>query len=144
MKALSIRQPWAWLILNAGKDIENRDWPTKFRGAFLIHASKGMTRYEYEDGCVTAELIAPRVRVPQFGQLERGGIVGMATLARCVGQSPSPWFFGIYGFELRDVLPLPFRPLRGALGFFDVPDEILNRPRGAAQNQSTGDKGIHE
>jgi hypothetical protein len=46
MKALSIRQPWAWLILNAGKDIENRDWLTRFRGPFLIHASKGMTRAE--------------------------------------------------------------------------------------------------
>jgi hypothetical protein len=48
--ALSIRQPWAWLILHAGKDIENRDWPTKYRGPFLIHASKGMTRDEYETG----------------------------------------------------------------------------------------------
>ena len=28
MKALSIRQPWAWAILHAGKDIENRDWRT--------------------------------------------------------------------------------------------------------------------
>jgi hypothetical protein len=50
MKALSIRQPWAWLILHAGKDIENRDWPTRFRGRFLIHAAKGMTRDEYENG----------------------------------------------------------------------------------------------
>ena len=33
MKALSIRQPWAWAIINAGKDIENRQWPTKFRGS---------------------------------------------------------------------------------------------------------------
>lgn len=32
LPAISIRQPWAWLILNAGKDIENRDWPTNFRG----------------------------------------------------------------------------------------------------------------
>lgn len=32
MKALSIRQPWAWLILHAGKDIENRVWQTRFRG----------------------------------------------------------------------------------------------------------------
>lgn len=50
MIALSIRQPWAWHILNSGKDIENRDWPTRFRGRVLIHASKGMTRAEYEDG----------------------------------------------------------------------------------------------
>lgn len=33
MLALSIRQPWASLILKAGKDIENRDWPTRARAA---------------------------------------------------------------------------------------------------------------
>lgn len=43
MKALSIRQPWAWLILHGGKDIENRSWNTNFRGRFLIHAAAGMT-----------------------------------------------------------------------------------------------------
>ncbi len=40
MKALSIRQPWAWLIANGYKDIENRSWRTNFRGEFLIHAGK--------------------------------------------------------------------------------------------------------
>ena len=39
MKALSIRQPWAWLILHGGKDIENRTWATKLRGRVLIHAA---------------------------------------------------------------------------------------------------------
>ncbi|WP_245839042.1 ASCH domain-containing protein [Yersinia kristensenii] len=39
MKALSIRQPWAWLIVNGYKDIENRTWNTKCRGPVLIHAS---------------------------------------------------------------------------------------------------------
>ena len=38
MKALSIKQPWAWLIVNGFKDIENRTWRTKIRGEFLIHA----------------------------------------------------------------------------------------------------------
>ncbi|MCG0445699.1 ASCH domain-containing protein [Pseudomonas aeruginosa] len=49
MKALSIRQPWAWLVANGHKDIENRDWATSFRGRFLIHAAKSMTRDEYEE-----------------------------------------------------------------------------------------------
>jgi len=42
LPALSIWQPWAWLIANGYKDIENRTWWTKFRGPFLIHASKRM------------------------------------------------------------------------------------------------------
>jgi len=40
MKALSIRQPWAWLLVEGFKDIENRTWKTNYRGSFLIHASK--------------------------------------------------------------------------------------------------------
>lgn len=48
MKALSIRQPWAWAILNADKDIENRDWRTNFRGRIAVHAAKTMTRDDYD------------------------------------------------------------------------------------------------
>lgn len=123
MKALSIRQPWAWCIISAGKDIENRDWPTRFRGPILIHASKGMTRYEYED-CMetvfTANALGTKLKVPAFEELQRGGIVGQAEIVDCVTASPSPWFFGAYGFVLRNAKPLPFRPFKGALGLFDV------------------------
>lgn len=48
MKALSIRQPWAWAIVNAGKRVENRTWETRYRGPILIHAAKGVTKREYE------------------------------------------------------------------------------------------------
>lgn len=126
MLALSIRQPWAWLILNAGKDIENRDWPTRVRGPVLIHASKGMTRGEYED-CREAlrepYIGRPHVRLPPMNDLARGGIVGSVEIIDCVTHSGSDWFFGRYGFVLRDAKPLPFRPYRGALGFFEVADD---------------------
>ena len=46
--ALSIRQPWAWLIVNGYKDIENRDWPTKFRGRMLVHAPRRVAAVEAE------------------------------------------------------------------------------------------------
>jgi hypothetical protein len=39
MKALSIKHPWAWAIVHAGKDIENRTWECRYRGEILIHAS---------------------------------------------------------------------------------------------------------
>ena len=48
MKALSIKQPWAWLIVNGYKDIENRTWKTNYRGTFLVHASKG-----FDDVCIS-------------------------------------------------------------------------------------------
>jgi hypothetical protein len=40
MRGLSIRHPWAWAIVHAGKRIENRDWYCDYRGPVLIHASK--------------------------------------------------------------------------------------------------------
>ena len=123
MKALSIRQPWAWHILHSGKDIENRNWPTKFRGRVLIHASKGMTRYEYEDGRDPLWASGgPAIELPSLEQLERGVIVGSVEIVDCVTRSSSPWFFGDFGFVLRNPIVLPFQPFKGALGFFDVPD----------------------
>lgn len=116
--ALSIRQPWAWAIIYAGKDIENRNWPTRFRGRFLIHAAKGCTREEYLDACAFMAGLCGGVKVPPLEALPKGGIVGMATLGACVDESDSEWFVGEWGFELNDVQELPFTPCRGMLGFF--------------------------
>jgi hypothetical protein len=40
MKIISIRQPWASLIVSGLKDVENGTWPTRYRGPVLIHASQ--------------------------------------------------------------------------------------------------------
>jgi hypothetical protein len=121
MKALSIRQPWAWLIVNGYKDIENRTWPTRFRGRVLIHASKAMTRQEYEKARARAERIDPTLIFPDFDALARGGIVGVARITECLKRSDSPWHIrGAWGFKLEGARPLAFKPRKGALGFFDV------------------------
>lgn len=79
MKALSIRQPWAWLIIHGGKNVENRTWHTKHRGRFAIHASQGLTRLEYHAARDFA--LERGVEVPAFADLQRGGIVGTVFLA---------------------------------------------------------------
>ncbi len=122
MKALSIRQPWAWLIVHGGKDIENRSWHTKFRGRFLVHASAGMTRDEYEEVRWWLVQFRGAVVLPPFEKLQRGSIVGSVELVDSVDTSDSPWYMGAKGFVLRDPKPLPFRPLKGRLGFFEAPD----------------------
>ena len=124
MKALSIRQPWAWLIIHGGKDIENRSWHTKFRGRFLVHASGGMTRGEYADACSFCRargLPAP----PAFTELNRGGIIGSVELVDSVETSTSPWYMGDKGFVLRDPVALPFQPYKGRLQFFEVTEASL-------------------
>ncbi len=128
MKALSIRQPWAWLITQGFKDIENRTWATKFRGQFLIHASKGMTKVEYEDTKYYIADIAPDIVLPQYDLLERGGVVGMATLTNCVANSGSIWHQpNCWGFALADVQPLPFIACKGALNFFSPPQDVTDQ-----------------
>lgn len=121
--ALSIRQPWAWLILNAGKDIENRDWKTPFRGRCLVHASKSGTKADYED-CLDflADRGLDRILeiIPAIDQFDRGGIVGAVDIVGCTDASDSPWFIGDYGFILRNPKTLPFVPWKGRLGFFNV------------------------
>lgn len=127
MRALSIRQPWAWHILNSGKDIENRDWPTSFRGRVLIHASKSMTKTEYENGRDPLWASGgPTIELPDPADMGFGGIVGSVEIVDCVTQSDSPWFFGRFGFVLRDPKLLPFLPWKGRLGFFDVPEAALS------------------
>ena len=135
MKALSIRQPWATLILRGGKDIENRVWRTKQRGTVLIHASKGMTRDEWEDAMAFARPLllerhgddAELWEAFAFDRQKRGGIVGAVDLIDCVYASPSRWYMGDAGFVLANPRPLPFFPLKGALGFFDVPDAVVDK-----------------
>ena len=127
MLCLSIRQPWAWLILNGGKDIENREWPTRVRGRILVHAGKGMTREEWEYGAGALFDIRPALQLPAYQELQRGGIVGSVEVVDCVTNSESPWFNGGYGFVLRNPVTLPFTPYRGQLGFFQVPDDAYQK-----------------
>ncbi len=123
MKALSIMQPWAWLIVAGHKDIENRTWRTSFRGSVLIHAGK---KFDGPDDA--QEWDWPQIERPC--DFDMGGIVGEAEIVGCVTESRSPWFRGPFGFLIRNARPLPFRPCRGALGFF-TPDYTPAPPKSA-------------
>lgn len=142
MKALSIKQPWAWLIVNGFKDIENRNWKSnnpgqRFRGEVLIHSGlvedtprcrevfhniHPMTglRFSFWDG---------NANTPEF---HKGGIVGRAVVTDIVTESDSPWFAGPHGLVITDARPLPFIPCKGMLGFFNVPEEVAEQVREAA------------
>lgn len=124
MKAISIRQPWATLIMKAGKDIENRCWPTTVRGRVLIHAAKVCTRDELEDAIDFAEDACGIRYSADLKTIPRGGIIGSVEIVDCVTRSNSRWFVGKYGFVLRNPRPMTFIPMRGQLGFFDVDLDI--------------------
>ena len=122
MRALSIRQPWAWLVVNGYKNIENRTWSTGFRGRIYVHAGQRTVADDYPEQreyLARAGIVIPVV-------VARGAIVGEVTITGCVSLSDSPWFCGPYGFTLEDPVAydLPI-PCRGQLGFFAVDDKSV-------------------
>jgi len=145
MKALSILQPWAWLIVNGHKDIENRTWSTRFRGQVLIHAGKTYPKGDFADDLDSYGRLYGGY--PATREAMTGGIVGVATIVDCVRASHSEWFSGPYGFVLRDARPLPLSPLRGHLGFFDVPDDLVRQlmtPGAGISDAGTSSVGLSD
>lgn len=118
MRAFSVRQPWAWLIVRGIKDIENRTWRTNYRGEVLIHAGKRMDR----EGLAWARAMAyfPGIEFPRVFPL--GGIVGAAEIVDCVSASKSSWFEGPWGFVMRGAREVEFRECPGRLGIWEMGD----------------------
>jgi len=133
--ALSVRQPWAWAIVHAGKDIENRSWNgsnpgLKFRGPVCVHASSGMTRDEFEDAIEDIDYAASNVdRLPQASELVRGGIIGVVDVVDVIRKSDSKWWCGPIGLVLRNPRAIKPIPCKGQLGFFEwKPFGTLSEP----------------
>ncbi|MCO6425420.1 ASCH domain-containing protein [Sinorhizobium meliloti] len=133
--ALSIRQPWAHACAAGWKDIENRKWRTAIRGPICIHASAFNKRNFEEDREDYLEVLHEHVGRPKPPTHEKvalegltfGAIIGTATIVDCVTRSGSPWFFGRFGFVLKDqrLLDTPI-PVKGALGFFEWRPRVTN------------------
>lgn len=118
LKAMTIRQPFAWLVTAGVKSIENRGRTSRHRGLIAIHASKAMPQATYQAACkLFGHGIDPAL-------MHRGAIIGVAELVRVVEQSRSRWFFGPYGYVLEN--PVEIEPIAciGQLGIWTVPPRI--------------------
>jgi len=133
MKALSVRQPWTFAIVMGFKPVENRDWTRAHRGPTLIHAGKTA-----EHGNINPVLrqIADQACLPlkdvhalYHKHAATGAIVGRVNVVDCVTSHPSRWFYGPYGFILKDAEWCEPFTWRGQLGFFEVPDTVVERLR---------------
>lgn len=132
MNVLSIRQPWASLIINGYKSYEFRSWKTKFRGRVLIHASKDVeTEYlsrfeslglEYPTSAIIGSvMVTDCVEVTEKFEDEliaENELVYGATRGRAG-----------YGFKVEN--PVKFDeviPANGELGFFEYlePKEVMD------------------
>ena len=127
--ALSLKQPWATLLVHGRKTIEVRRWPTGRRGRILIHAARVSDprpeawRHVPKDLLRSARLV--------------GGFIGAADLTDCqtyrqlrafAADQPKhlndpAWFDGpvLYGFTFANAVVLPFQTYPGWMRFFPVP-----------------------
>jgi hypothetical protein len=112
VKALSLRQPWAWLVAAGLKDVENRTRWTNYRGRFYIHASKSseIKVQGLGDQWIIQRLSGGNLTRYWNARLDRGAIIGEATLVNCRfrAQDEDPDRFsnwheaGLYGYILED------------------------------------------
>lgn len=115
MKALTIKQPWASLIVHGIKDIENRTWRTDYRGPLLIHASKTIYGGNLKGFLNKEQLEAVGEGYDEVvrEQLTHvGAIIGRVDIVDCVVDHESVWAEHDEDF-LNEVAPLyPCRPKR--------------------------------
>jgi uncharacterized protein (UPF0264 family) len=126
--ALSVKQPWAALLVHGRKTIEIRRWSTARRGRVLIHAARIPDDRPEAWAHVTADVEAT-ARL-------RGGVIGEAQLSQCntyrsrsnferdqaAHLNDPDWFRGpvMYGFVFVKARPLPYTRCPGSLHFFEV------------------------
>ena len=93
MKAITVKQPWASLMVHGIKDIENRTWRTNFRGRVLIHSAGSHGRKFSVD--LTDEQMKAAfgtiAKETMFGNLPFGAIIGSVEIVDCVINHPSIW-----------------------------------------------------
>src|SRR5262245_34152022 len=144
MHALSLKQPWAALLVHGRKTIEVRRWPTARRGRLLIHAARVP-----DERPEAWALVPPELR--DAAHLI-GGIIGEGDLTGCRAYrspatfaadqpahlNPPSWYEGpvLYGFTFANLRPLPFRPCSGWMRFFPV-EEASPATVGSAETSSS-------
>lgn len=128
MKALSIKAPGIWTLLN-GCPIDQRTWDTTYRGPLALHASKTKDRDKYNWLRARAEgLGIDRDRIPAYEKFRKGGIVAVCELVDCTRDFDSPWRHKHaypWAFALKDVRPVEFVPWHGSQRLFDVAEFVI-------------------
>lgn len=127
VRALTVKQPWAWAIARGWKDIENRNWPVpKFLlGEWVaIHASKSWDSEGLEGFCDIMDATGRGDPIYDCDDV-RGAVIAVVRLEGDVLRHSSPWFTGPHGFIMRDAIKLP-DPIgcRGALNFWRLPAAV--------------------
>lgn len=129
MKAITIKQPWASLIVHGIKDIENRTWPCpkKYIGQrVLIHASANKKEGWCLNGIQGSALRRSEscLYSTDYDNLPFASIIGSVEIVDCVQNHPSIWAEkGVYNWVLANPIlyAKPIKNVKGKLSFWDYP-----------------------
>lgn len=125
MRALTVHQPWAWLIVEGIKTNEYRKWQPGGRlevgERFAIHAGANWT----EEDLQRAQQAYPQARVP--GSLDCGCIIGTVVF---MGTEPTAKG---YAWHLAKPLPAVTMDCKGQVGLWHVPEQL--RPLAAHRDE---------
>lgn len=127
MKALSVKQPWAWAIVNGFQPMLSVAEEIDYRGEILIHTGKtdaGEPSWFALRQKMQAAGEDPN-DVPDLHELAKGGIVGRVEIIEIMRGSTSPWFEGPIALILARATPLKLIPYPGQLGLFEIPDQVV-------------------
>lgn len=110
MKALTLTEPYASLVMIGAKKIETRSWYTNYRGPIAIHAAKGMTGDDLRFALTNPAVSVPlgwgpyrwqADRVKEAFPVTRGKVIATATLVHCgeIGCNRAGWcgYYDRYG-----------------------------------------------
>ena len=146
MKALTVLQPWAQLLILGAKKYEIRSWKTKHRGPLLIHAGRTFSE-EARALCAVEPFRSALARagIKAASDLPRRVLLGSVTLEDCLPTDQvlyenaderelaiGDFRPGNWAWRMTNPLQLPAPiPYKGVLGIFDVPDHICSVPTSA-------------
>ena len=123
-RAFSVRQPWGWAILHAGKPVENRTRRFCMPGWYYLHASAPVPKREYFAAAHFMER-QPKVSAPPFETMSTthamptSALIGIIQITGWTKHTESPWFVGPCAAEIGLTFPLaqPI-PASGSQGVF--------------------------
>lgn len=136
MRAITVRQPWAWAIMHGGKDVENRtrNIAGSYRGPLVIHAAKTGASFDSTHPTLwpfdARHVFGVALGVVDLVEVHNGDCIAIETYREGFEQRIemcSPWAEGNrHHLILANPRPFPEPiPYKGALGLWNFPDELL-------------------
>ena len=127
MRAITVKQPWAYSIFRGGKDVENRT--QNLVASLPIELAIHVSRSPDMDARFPRGYTHLRDLPEANDQGERGKIIGVVTLVAIVESHDSVWYQGgryAYVFENPRLLKTPLEA-RGFQSHWEVPAETLKK-----------------